>query len=122
MSIISRNLFQYLLIFFILFGNKTIARNSYPEKPITSFKEITKVDITEFKDLKSTEISVFGLYLNMKLEEIVTEVNKYDFLYVEKDVFNENRLYVYDDKGNDSDNTLAYLILDESTLNLKEII
>ena len=58
----------------------------------------------------------------MKLEEIVREINQYDFLYVEKDVFNENRLYVYDDKGNDEDNTLAYLILDENTFDLKEIV
>jgi hypothetical protein len=96
--------------------------NLTPFQFYNTFKEITEVDITQFKDIKSNEITVFGLYLNMKLEEIVQEINKYDFLYVEKDVFNKNRLYIYDDKANNADNTLAYLILDENTYDLKEIV
>jgi len=107
---------------FILIGNETSAITVYPGKAYIPFKEITKVDITEYKDIKSTEITVFGLYLNMKLEDIVKEVDKYDFIYVEKDVFNENRLYLYDDKATNADNTLAYLILDENTFDLKQIV
>lgn len=122
MSSFFRYPLHYLLILFILIGNETLAIDSYPEKTFNSLKEITKVDITEFKDIKSTEIMVFGLYLNMKLEEIASAVNQYDFIYVEKDVFNETRLYLYDDKATNDDNTLAYLILDENTLDLKEIV
>jgi hypothetical protein len=103
-------------------SNKTIAGNFNPAPLNNRFKEITKEDITLYKDIQATDITVFGLYLTMKLEEIVREINQYDFLYVEKDVFNENRLYIYDDQGNDSNNTLAYLILDENTYDLKEII
>jgi hypothetical protein len=114
-------LFLFLLLF-ILYGNEAISNNHKPGNTSNRFKEITKEDITLFRDIKSTDITVFGLYLSMKLEEIVREINQYDFLYVEKDVFNENRLYVYDDKGNDMNNTLAYLILDENTFDLKEIV
>ena len=113
---------HYFFILFILIGNETSAITVYPGKAYIPFKEITKVDITEYKDIKSTEITVFGLYLNMKLEDIVKEVDKYDFIYVEKDVFNENRLYLYDDKATNADNTLAYLILDENTFDLKQIV
>jgi hypothetical protein len=107
---------------FIFNGNGAISNNYNPVNSSNRFKEITKEDITLYRDIRSADITVFGLYLSMKLEEIVREINQYDFLYVEKDVFNENRLYVYDDKGNDEDNTLAYLILDENTFDLKEIV
>jgi hypothetical protein len=117
-----RSPLPYLLIVFILIENEANTFNLSPNTSIKNFKEITQFDITVFKDIKSADITVFGLYLNMKLEDIVSEVNQHDFLYVEKDVFNENRLYLYDDKANNADNTLAYLILDENTLDLKEIV
>jgi hypothetical protein len=117
-----RHTFIILLILFFTGIKDLPASNSEPFKFQNRFREMTREDITIYKDIKSTDITVFGLYLSMKLEEIVRELNQYDFLYVEKDVFNENRLYIYDDKGNDSDNTLAYLILDENTYDLKEII
>lgn len=122
MSSFSKHTLYCILI--LLFLNRIEAEPIFFKQSSTNdrFKEITKVDITLYKDIMSTDISVFGLYLSMKPEEIVRVINQFDFLYVEKDVFNENRLYLYDDKGNDSDNTLAYLILDENTLDLKEII
>jgi hypothetical protein len=120
-----RPIYKYtLFIALSLFFSSTSITEARTHFPLsnTRFTEITKADITTCPNIKSKDITVFGLYLSMKLEEIVREINQYDFLYVEKDVFNENRLYIYDDKGNDSDNTLAYLILDENTFDLKEII
>ena len=122
MSSSYRHTLYYILLLLIFSGNELQAINFENGKIFNRFKEITKEDITLYRNIESTDITVFGLYLNMKLEEIVREINQYDFLYVEKDVFNENRLYLYDDKGNDSDNTLAYLILDENTFDLKEIV
>ena len=120
-SINKHTLFLFLLLLVII-GNSTLAGNSEYGKVNNRFKEITKEDITLYRNIESKDITIFGLYLTMKLEDIVRELNQYDFLYVEKDVFNENRLYIYDDTGNDSGNTLAYLILDKNTFDLKEIV
>ena len=121
MGFLFRHILRYIFLLVVLI-NVAEAANFENPKSSTRFKEITKEDITLYKDIKSSDITVFGLYLTMKLEEVVSELNQYDFLYVEKDVFNENRLYIYDDKATNADNTLAYLILDENSLDLKQIV
>lgn len=121
MGFLFKHIFRYIFLLVVLI-NVAEAANFENPKSSSRFKEITKEDITLYKDIKSSDITVFGLYLTMKLEEVVSELNQYDFLYVEKDVFNENRLYIYDDKATNADNTLAYLILDENSLDLKQIV
>lgn len=100
-----------------------MASFSEPDETATTrkrYKEITKTDITKYKDITSKEILVFGIHLDMTQNEVRNIVDKSGQLFFKADPFNDNRLYLYDNENN----ALAYFIWSDSSnvKGLQEII
>jgi hypothetical protein len=111
--------FILALAFHFSFGEALINLSDAPKK----FIELTTTDITNFKDLNGKNISIFGIHLSMKTEELLNLVEKNGNFILEKDIFNENRFYVYDKEfENGKKIALAYLYLGEKDTGIKEII
>jgi hypothetical protein len=106
------------LLFWTVNLSLSFGSSGKPEKLV----EMTRFDITEYKDIQAKDISIFGIYLTMKTEELLNTLEASPFIYLEKDIFLENRFYLYDRQKKDDKNILlAYLVLGESDTGIKEI-
>ncbi len=67
-----------------------------PFKTRRTYKEITKTDITRYKNITSSEIMVFGIHLGMSVEECQNALKNNRQVFLKQDPFNPNRYYLYD--------------------------
>lgn len=87
------------------------------------FYELTTTDITKNSEITAINIKVFGLYLSMKLEEVLPILKHNLNIYLKQDPYNSNRYYLYDrEKYNGKDIVMAYLIWGNDNIGLKEIV
>lgn len=119
----------FLILVSFSFGLRSysVNYNAEPDKKTTrkTKKEITKTDITRYKDITAEEILILGIHLNMNINEVKEIISKYPQFYLSVDPFNENRYYLYDTRQiNNKNVSLAYFIWDDKSPNsgLKEII
>ncbi|MEA3495311.1 MAG: hypothetical protein U9R42_04680 [Bacteroidota bacterium] len=111
----NKTLLKHFFTFILIFSFSIIS-NADGTKPTKSkrkrYKEITKTDITKYKDISSSEIMIFGIHLNMKINEVKTEINKNKNIFLQEDPFNSRRFYLYE--KNSTQAPLCYLKWDDN--------
>lgn len=109
-----------ILCIFIIFSVISIALAQE-----SNLKEISKIDITTFKKIKSDEVSVFGLHLGMDPDEVHYILMKNKNLDYQVDKMHgttDIRIYVYDkDETGNNKNCILYLIWENRKTELSTI-
>ncbi len=98
-----------------------------PDTKRKTYKEITKTDITRYKNITAKEILVFGIHLGMTPDEVSESIKYNSAIFLKEDPFNENRIYLYDtNKINNKNRCIGYLKYtsepDNSKLRLSEVV
>lgn len=114
-----------LILFFAVIPRLFAYNNPEDTKEPTnkSHYDLLNYDITMLKKFDPWKISVFGVYLGMKIEEAEAIFENHRVAYIVQDKFNNNRYYLYDYKKENGKNIpLAYFKWDNRDSGLKEII
>ena len=83
--------------------------------------EITKNDFARIQDFHASNASIFGIELEMTIEEVLKIIQKNRKILAEKDFHNSSRYYVYERIKDEKGACLFYLIWDPGDSRLKEI-
>jgi hypothetical protein len=108
----------YCLLALFLIENQTLAQKNPKTQPV----EITKTDFAQINNFVSSQAAVFGIMLDMTMEEALEIIQKNKKLYLEKDFHNTSRYYVYENNNNSKGASLFYLIWEPGKSELKEIV
>lgn len=118
--------FATILIILLLNTELVNTVRSNPDdtgKKTRKYNEITNIDITLNNNMNAKNISVFGLYLSMDIQEVKNKIELNHNIFIERDPFNSNRFYLLDkEKYSGKNIVLAYFIWEKNNIGLKEIV
>jgi hypothetical protein len=106
------------VVFVVILANTALSQHN-------EYIEITEKDITEYPEITSDKISVFGMHLGMNPDDVYLSLinNKNLNYYVDQmHMTNDVRIYVYDkDEFGKDKNCILYLIWENRQIELSSI-